>query len=304
MSDELAKPTFDELYAQVTELDRKRRHRDRRFYYTWVAIALLAIISSTAIILAQRASNQVTKEVQATATHAVEQNDQIVAYMRGEQGIPGVPGSNGQDGSPGLPGSTGTPGATGPPGPKGPTGSAGDTGPAGGIGPSGANGEVGTPGTNGQTGPVGVAGSNGATGEKGDTGAKGNTGKEGAAGTVGPIGPAGPTGPQGVQGPPGPVGATGVAGPSQPITIQTVSAASPNDVSQDKSVTATCPAGSVLLAGGYHWTPATPGITAIADEPDAANGWHVEAIPDTFPGNSLWQLTVYALCNIPSAAPR
>ena len=317
-------PSLNTLLDQIgVQGKRALRYSRTRFLGTWFAIAVLAMLTGFALLLAEQTANRqddAARALSANASHkaktAQESTDQIVLYLQGKQGIPGVPGANGQDGAPGQPGSIPSelpPGPRGPqghPGPRGPLGEAGLpgadglTGPTGFPGEAGPAGPIGVPGATGAIGATGLNGTTGATGEKGAQGSQGDAGATGGAGPVGPAGPTGPRGETGPQGATGPQGPTGAAGPSQPISVAAVSVQSADDVTRDKDLTATCPTGSVVLSGGYHWTPATPGITVIADEPATATSWHVEALADTFPANSLWQLTVFAMCNVTPPTPK
>jgi len=86
----------------------------------------------------------------------------------------------------------------------------------------------------GQRGPAGPAG---------PAGIQGDQGNPGVAGPVGPVGPAGPTGTQGVAGPAGgfdPAKVTYVKGAD--VTVAPASYG---------SATATCPAGTAALSGGW-----------------------------------------------------
>lgn len=202
---------FGQLVTEISDNNQRvLGYSRRRFLWTWLALGLLGLMTAVAIWLAIRSveqSQKTTEAVAAQARHtadgAQESNDQIVAYMRGEQGIPGVPGANGQDGSPGMPGSSGTPGAEGPKGPK------GDTGPAGAAGTAGSQGPAGTAGAVGPQGPQGAQGDPGQQGDPGKTGDPGSQGMQGVQGVQGAAGPAGPPGPQGAQGPVGPQGPPG-----------------------------------------------------------------------------------------------
>jgi hypothetical protein len=77
--------------------------------------------------------------------------------------------------------------------------------------------------------------------------------------TQGPPGPAGPAGATGPQGPIGLTGATGPAGPAGPgaqITDIVTSAAVTVNGNSAGAAEATCPAGTVLVSGG--WVPVSP----------------------------------------------
>jgi hypothetical protein len=76
------------------------------------------------------------------------------------------------------------------------------------------------------------------------------------------------------------------------------------DGADTKDVTSTCPSGTALVSGGYHMTPTTPQLVAFTDEPNGANGWHVQAGENGLPNSTDWSLTVFALCAVPPPTPR
>ncbi|XP_042238508.1 collagen alpha-1(XI) chain-like isoform X2 [Homarus americanus] len=143
-----------------------------------------------------------------------------VVLPKGQDGIPGAPGTAGPKGEEGRQGPRGSIGYPGSPGPVGEPGEAGPTGRVGGRGPKG---ESGSPG------PVLIA--NGTIievkGQKGDPGLNGEPGLKGPKGPPGPPGPSGPQpgqaardttyaydvmgikGDKGERGPPGPPGPSG-----------------------------------------------------------------------------------------------
>ena len=84
-------------------------------------------------------------------------------------------------------------------------------------------------------------------------GSKGATGAAGAKGNPGPQGPQGPKGERGVVGPPGPAGAQGPAGPpgSHGYVIARGYRLALPPLGAVNS-TAVCPAGKVVVAGGYE----------------------------------------------------
>ena len=198
------------------------------------------------------------KEAQAT-------NEDVVAYLRGEQGIPGVPGANGQEGTPGQPSSK-----SGPQGEPGARGEAGLTGPAGAFGP---------------VGPTGVAGASGTSGEAGEAGAKGERGEQGAKGEKGDEGARGAEGPAGAQGPPG---------VTPPLTTTVAINATANDPNEPKQVTAQCAQGRAV-GGGFAVVPSDPGIIVTASAPNG-NGWNATAEELSLPTATNWQLLVFAVC--------
>jgi hypothetical protein len=108
-------------------------------------------------------------------------------------------------------------------------------------------------------GPPGPAGPAGAKGPQGPIGLTGATGPAGPIGLTGATGPAGPIGLTGATGPAGPAGATGPQGPAGPgaqITDIVTSAAVTVNGNSAGAAEATCPAGTVLVSGG--WVPVQP----------------------------------------------
>jgi hypothetical protein len=93
-------------------------------------------------------------------------------------------------------------------------------------------------------------------------GPPGPAGPAGATGPQGPIGLTGATGPAGATGPQGPIGLTGATGPAGPagpgaqITDIVTSAAVTVNGNSAGAAEATCPAGTVLVSGG--WVPVSP----------------------------------------------
>jgi hypothetical protein len=278
----------DELLQEGQNLANKETHNNqRRFLWTWLAIALLAFFVGLALYLSIDAAHKASDKAKAQAATALTHSEDVVKYLRGERGITGVPGHDGSLGAPGLPGTPGTPGRAGLRGPVGPKG---DTGAPGDKGEQGQPGEQGLPGlagTNGDIGPTGPSGAAGDKGPKGDTGADGKTGAKGDQGATGDAGPQGPPGPQGDPGPQGPQGPPGL------VNLQTGFAISPNNANDVKSVTATCPAGTSVVAGGYAILG--PGSINITVEQTANNGWLVQA-QETTPVVTNWQLSVFSLC--------
>ena len=184
----------------------------------------------------------------------------------------------GPQGPAGPPGAAGTPGTNGAPGATGATG----------FGPTGATGATG--GT-GPTGPSGVTGSTGATGF-------GPTGATGATGGTGPSGPTGPTGPTGDTGATGTTGSTGDTGPAAPIAGLEIVATTSASTSADKTHTTSCPGTKVVIGGGAQSSLA-PNVLLNSSYPiDAAEDWTAHAVEQTNT-NTLWTLTVYAVCANP-----
>jgi len=185
-----------------------------------------------------------------------------------------------------LTGSTGVPGPAGAKGDAGPAGAAGakgDTGAAGPAGPPGPAGPVGAAGATGSPGSVGATGRAGATGPAGPTGSQGTTGQTGTTG------PAGPTGPQG----------------ASFVGTDFVISAPTDTTPQDRTVTATCPAGEVATGGGgtvVPISPATPAAFIYQSTPtnpsNGPTGWTVRAFSSD--PNATWQLQATVTCATPT----
>lgn len=285
------KPDFGQMVDQIEKGNKHILQYSRlRFLATWLAVACLAIMTCAALVSASRnaqtdieQTDDIARVANTTAESAEQDTDDIVAYMRGEQGIPGVPGSNGTDGSPGLPGGSGEPGPEGPKGDKGDTGPAGTSGTPGSMGASGSAGPI---GPNGPQGPFGDIGPVGPTGEAGPKGEKGDKGDEGARGNEGPSGPVG------AQGPAGPAGAS--APPFQ-ITTTIAIGQSANDTTAHKTANATCASGRAS-GGGFAIVPSDPGIIPTASSPVGTNGWSATADVLSLPPGTNWQLLVFVTC--------
>jgi hypothetical protein len=226
----------------------------------------------------------------------------------GPQGAAGADGAVGPQGPAGLAGSqgpAGLDGAAGAAGPQGPAGldgavgSAGPQGPAGLDGVAGPQGPAGLDGAAGPAGPQGLVGPQGPAGPDGAPGAAGPMGPQGPQGNGGPAGPAGPAGSPGTQGVPGvagpmgPMGPQGLAGGVTGYELVSVSSAN-NDVSP-KSLTATCPAGKVVMGGGAV-NNATSNIVLDLNGPAGNNAWSARMTKFLGGGNFDWTLTVSAIC--------
>jgi hypothetical protein len=253
--------------------------------------------------------------------------------VQGPQGSQGVPGSTGATGSQGE---TGPQGATGP---QGETGATGDTGATGATGETGPQGETGETGPQGDIGPAGPQGSgfrfrgnwDGFTGylagdvarfsgviwlatadvgydcpdgdicfaaispdadvthwtpfvHDGATGPKGATGATGATGSTGATGPQGPIGPQGSPGMSGYViaRASGQAAPHA-----------------QAFVTANCPAGKMVIGGGYstfmNVIESEPyQNNPVSDGATVATSWFVNVSNPS--SQYTYDVTVWAIC--------
>jgi hypothetical protein len=204
----VATPPDEQRWATQfrSALGQGLQYARRRFLWTWLAVACLSLLTVGLWFAAHRTAeinDQQTRAIADTghvkADEASDETDKIIRYLKGEQGIPGVPGANGQPGTAGQPGTQPQPGDQGP---------KGDTVPA--VPP-------GTPGSTGPLGPVGSPGPVGGAGPPGTVGEKGASGEQGAAGEPGQAGPSGEQGPQGPEGPPGPQGPAGAAGAPGPV---------------------------------------------------------------------------------------
>jgi hypothetical protein len=164
----------------------------------------------------------------------------------------------------------------GPPGPEGPAGPAGPAGPQG---------------------PQGPAGPQGATGPQGAAGPQGAMGPAGADGAPGPQGPAGSTGPMGPMGPQGPQGTAGVSG----YQIATATFSGGLAAGQFMSATATCPAGTRVLAGGFTQSPPAGfnvSLTPTKSYPNTNQSWLVEFRNTQAFSLPTINMVVYAICAI------
>ena len=297
-------PDFSQMADQIQASNKQILHYARlRLLWTWLAVGVLAILTSIALLLAIRNANtdleqtdDIAKVANATAEKANQDTDDITAYLRGEQGIPGVPGADGKTGQPGLPSSE-----AGSSGPKGDKGDSGTAGPAGATGPAGPAGPMGTAGTStdtagviGPAGPAGPSGRTGEAGERGEPGPQGDSGDQGAKGDKGDIGPQGPEGDAGAAGAAGPAGAQGPPGVSPSLNTTIATAVSANDPNEPKQVTAQCASGRVS-GGGYAIVPSDPGIIVTASAPNL-NGWNATVEELSLPAATNWQLLVFAVC--------
>jgi hypothetical protein len=193
-------------------------------------------------------------------------------------------------------GPAGAAGAIGPAGPAGPKGDKGDPGPAGAKGDPGAKGDTGAkgePGIQGIQGPKGDKGDIGPAGSKGDTGARGPTGAQGMAGLTGAPGPKGDK---------GDTGATGPAGSIVSSTQQMASNTSAwHYAGTLNSVSVLCPAGKILLGGGYYVTGLDVSVlgrvVVYQSSPmGGIPGWSAASVAREDPGSN-WTVTVYAICS-------
>jgi hypothetical protein len=148
--------------------------------------------------------------------------------------------------------------------------------------------------TLGALGPQGPAGADGAVGPQGPAGPAGATGQQGLAGPVGPqgmTGAQGPTGAAGAQGPMGPQGSTAPAGTPSTVVVRVIRYWSEGD--SFVTVTAECPAGSVLTGGAAHFIGYD---THISEPSQSGTGWEAWAITPVFPSPTTTSIFVHAIC--------
>jgi hypothetical protein len=98
------------------------------------------------------------------------------------------------------------------------------------------------------------------------------------------------TGPQGPAGAPGPQGPPGIAGPPGVAGYEIINTHETLPLNGSIEVTATCPTGKRVIAGGY----VAPSVldTASSSRPEGDSGWRVE-----FKSNGgMGEASVYAIC--------
>ena len=102
------------------------------------------------------------------------------------------------------------------------------------------------------------------------------------------------TGPQGPAGAPGPQGPPGIAGPPGVADYEIINTHETLPLNGSIEVTATCPSGKRVIAGGY----VAPRVldTASSSRPEGDSGWRVE-----FKSNGgMGEASVYAICAMAS----
>lgn len=128
------------------------------------------------------------------------------------------------------------------------------------------------------------------------------TGPTGPAGAPGPTGPAGPVGPAGEPGPIGPAGPIGATGPAGPVSFAALGAtwvtATGTTPTGRVQLTASCPTGQVVIAGGASHSNDLALLRNSAPTDDRA-GW---AVRFNAAAATSGTATAYALC-VPAAAP-
>lgn len=148
-------------------------------------------------------------------------------------------------------------------GQPGPTGAQGPQGERGEVGPQGSKGDTGASGPQGLEGPQGPQGPAGPQGSAGPQGVAGPTGLQGAQGSIGPIGPAGP------------IGAPGISGYERFVSDSGTLGMNPGVSS---FVTAACPAGKRVIAGGHELASSASqqlSVTMSAPFEGTVSGWRV-----------------------------
>src|SRR5262245_58191333 len=105
--------TESKVYEQLEASHRSTLgYSRRRFLWTWLAVALLAILVALAVWLSvetAKRQNATTTDLANTADNSAgranDKTNNVYLYLRGERGLPGVPGADGKPGTPGQPGS-------------------------------------------------------------------------------------------------------------------------------------------------------------------------------------------------------
>lgn len=126
------------------------------------------------------------------------------------------------------------------------------------------------------------------------TAASTQPGPAGPKGDTGATGPAGPKGDKGDTGATGATGATGSPGLSQ---VERVSASSAMDSDSPKTVTATCPAGKSMIAGGYRIIGQAGNIVVDENEPVSNVSWSARAY-EISTTTSDWLLRTWVICAV------
>jgi hypothetical protein len=137
------------------------------------------------------------------------------------------------------------------------------------LGAQGPKGDQGVPGSQGLPGPTGPQGVTGPTGEPGLQGQKGDTGD---------TGPQGPTGQKGDKGDPGSGGGTLLVTTVVSGPVGLCGTWDPTSCSAAGGAVATCPAGTVVVGGGYQSGRGQSLAVFIGQNgPSSQNGWAVSA---------------------------
>ena len=110
----------------------------------------------------------------------------------------------------------------------------------------------------------------------------------------GQVGATGATGPRGPRGKRGAVGAAGITG------ISTIERSVVGTAASEVSTIANCAAGEIAIGGGGTVSGAAGAVAVTASEPTADfSGWRAAAA-QTAETKASWDLTVYAICAVPS----
>jgi hypothetical protein len=114
-------------------------------------------------------------------------------------------------------------------------------------------------------------------------------GLQGPPGPARPAGPAGPAGPVGPQGPAGVSGVTGIVTVTSMITL-------PPAAGSKVLAGINCPAGKILLSGGYRLWSAAEGVQVLESHPSpgASEQWDVTVVNLGYPNEMPIEL--YARC--------
>jgi collagen type VII alpha len=118
---------------------------------------------------------------------------------------------------------------------------------------------------------------------------------------MGPTGPQGATGATGATGASGATGSSGATGPTGPNGLDSyvrIVASSVNNSTTTKTVTATCPAGTRVLGGGFNMTGAgvaSADVEILNAYPSSDTAFTATATEDTSVSGN-WQVHAIAIC--------
>ena len=128
---------------------------------------------------------------------------------------------------------------------------------------------------------IGAVGPEGPEGPAGPAGATGPAGPQGATGPQGPAGDTGAQGPQGLEGPQGPQGPAGPAGSIAGLQVVRVSRTVDYLPGAGVTADAQCPAGKVVIGGGYELISAmgpSGDLVVWTNAPVDDDKWRVAAL--------------------------
>ena len=96
----------------------------------------------------------------------------------------------------------------------------------------------------------------------------------------------------------GATGASGPAGTGATGFERVVGSPTASDATETKVATATCPAGKVVVGGGYLAAAVTGlgELTVIGNRPTSDTVWSVSATQDSRAGLGNWSLQAFAVC--------